>query len=80
VVAAYNLPGVPDKGLKLTGPVLADIYLGKITKWNDPRIVELNPELSLPDADIITVHRSDGSGTTFGPIIYRLSVPNGETK
>jgi len=65
VVAAYNLPGVPDKGLKLTGPVLADIYLGKITKWNDPRIVELNPELSLPDADIITVYRSDGSGTTF---------------
>jgi phosphate transport system substrate-binding protein len=65
VVAAYNLPGVPDKGLKLTGPVLADIYLGKITKWNDPRIVELNPDLSLPDADIITVHRSDGSGTTF---------------
>jgi phosphate transport system substrate-binding protein len=65
VVAAYNLPGVPDKGLKLTGPILADIYLGKITKWNDPQIVELNPELSLPDADIITVHRSDGSGTTF---------------
>jgi phosphate transport system substrate-binding protein len=65
VVAAYNIPGVPDKGLKLTGPVLADIYLGKITKWDDPRIVELNPELSLPDADIIVVHRSDGSGTTF---------------
>jgi phosphate transport system substrate-binding protein len=65
VVAAYNIPGVPDKGLKLTGPVLADIFLGKITKWNDPRIVELNPELSLPDADIVTVHRSDGSGTTF---------------
>lgn len=65
VVAAYNIPGVPDKGLKLTGPVLADIFLGQITKWNDPRIVELNPELSLPDADIITVHRSDGSGTTF---------------
>lgn len=65
VVAAYNIPGVPDKGLKLTGPLLADIFLGKIAKWNDPRIVELNPELSLPDADIITVHRSDGSGTTF---------------
>jgi len=65
VVAAYNIPGVPDKGLKLTGPILADIYLGKITKWNDPQIVELNPELSLPDADIVTVHRSDGSGTTF---------------
>jgi phosphate transport system substrate-binding protein len=65
VVAAYNIPGVPDKGLKLTGPILADIFLGKITKWNDPKIVELNPELSLPDADIVTVHRSDGSGTTF---------------
>ena len=65
VVAAYNIPGVPDKGLKLTGPVLADIFLGKITKWNDPQIVELNPELSLPDADIIVAHRSDGSGTTF---------------
>jgi phosphate transport system substrate-binding protein len=65
VVAAYNIPGVPDKGLKLSGPILADIYLGKITKWNDPQIVELNPELSLPDADIVTVHRSDGSGTTF---------------
>jgi phosphate transport system substrate-binding protein len=65
VVAAYNIPGVPDKGLKLTGPLLADIFLGKIAKWNDPRIAELNPELSLPDADIITVHRSDGSGTTF---------------
>src|SRR5918995_5804513 len=65
VVAAYNIPGVPDKGLKLTGPILSDIFLGKITKWNDPKIVELNPELSLPDADIVTVHRSDGSGTTF---------------
>src|ERR671918_2762905 len=65
VVPAYNIPGVPDKGLKLTGPVLADIFLGTITKWNDPQIVELNPDLSLPDADIVTVHRSDGSGTTF---------------
>lgn len=65
VVAAYNIPGVPDKGLKLTGPILADIFLGKITKWNDPQIVELNPELNLPDADIIVAHRSDGSGTTF---------------
>src|ERR687891_1416544 len=65
VVPAYNIPGVPDKGLKLTGPVLADIFLGTITKWNDPQIVELNPDLTLPDADIVTVHRSDGSGTTF---------------
>src|SRR5918995_2393511 len=65
VVPAYNIPGVPDKGLKLTGPVLADIFLGTITKWNDPQIVELNPDLTLPDTDIVTVHRSDGSGTTF---------------
>ncbi|MDQ3853151.1 MAG: phosphate ABC transporter substrate-binding protein PstS [Thermoproteota archaeon] len=64
VVAAYNLPGI-DKGLKLTGPVLADIFAGKITRWDDQRIRELNPDLSLPAADIITVHRSDGSGTTF---------------
>ncbi len=65
VVAAYNLPGVPESGLNLTGPILADIFLGNIANWNDPRIVELNPELTLPDAEIITVHRSDGSGTTF---------------
>ena len=65
VVAAYNLPGI-DKGLKLTGPVLADIFAGKITRWDDPKISELNPDLSLPTAaDIVVVHRSDGSGTTF---------------
>jgi phosphate transport system permease protein/phosphate transport system substrate-binding protein len=64
VVAAYNIPGV-DKGLKLTGPLLADIFAGKITRWDDPRIVELNSGISLPSADIVTVHRSDGSGTTF---------------
>jgi phosphate transport system substrate-binding protein len=65
VVAAYNLPGI-DKGLKLTGPVLADIFAGKITRWDDPRIRELNPDLALPSAsDIVVVHRSDGSGTTF---------------
>jgi phosphate transport system substrate-binding protein len=64
VVGAYNIPGI-DKGLKLTGPVLADIFAGKITRWDDQRIVELNAGVSLPPADIITVHRSDGSGTTF---------------
>src|SRR3712207_6162850 len=64
VVAAYNIPGI-DKGLKLTGPVLADIFAGKISRWDDPRIVELNTGIQLPSADIITVHRSDGSGTTF---------------
>ena len=65
VVAAYNLPGIPDKGLKLTGEVLADIFLGKITKWNDPKIQSLNTDKSLPGDDIVVVHRSDGSGTTF---------------
>src|ERR687894_592093 len=62
VVAAYNLPGI-DKGLKLTGPVLADIFAGKITRWDDQRIRELNPDLSIPAADVVVVHRSDGSGT-----------------
>ena len=65
VVVAYNIPGMPNKGLKLTGPVLADIFLGKITKWNDPKIQSLNPGVSLPGEDIIVVHRSDGSGTTY---------------
>ena len=65
VVAAYNIPSIPNKGLKLTGPILADIFLGKITKWNDPKIQSLNADASLPAADIIVVHRSDGSGTTY---------------
>jgi phosphate transport system substrate-binding protein len=64
VVAAYNIPGV-QSGLNLTGPVLAEIFLGNITNWNDPQIAELNRGISLPDADIVTVHRSDGSGTTY---------------
>lgn len=61
-VAAYNLKGV--KKLNLTGAVLADIFAGKIKKWNDPAIARLNPNAKLPDANIVTVHRSDGSGTT----------------
>jgi phosphate transport system substrate-binding protein len=65
VVAAYNIPGIPSKALKFTGPVLADIFLGKITKWNDPQIQALNPGKTLPSANIVVVHRSDGSGTTF---------------
>lgn len=64
VALAYNLPGF-TKGLKLSGEVIADIFLGKITKWNDPAIQRLNPDLNLPDKDILVVHRSDGSGTTF---------------
>ena len=62
VVPAYNLP---VEGLKLTGPILADIFLGNITKWNDPKIQEINPDLTLPAEDIVVVHRSDGSGTTY---------------
>ncbi|HVC59165.1 MAG TPA: phosphate ABC transporter substrate-binding protein PstS [Acetobacteraceae bacterium] len=60
-----NIPGVKPNQLKLTGPVLADIYLGTITKWNDKQIVALNPGLKLPSLAIAPVHRADGSGTTF---------------
>ncbi len=63
ITVAYNLPGI-SSGLKLTGPVVADIFLGTITNWNDPAITALNPDLTLPDHAISTVHRSDGSGTT----------------
>ena len=62
VVPAFNLEGVEE--LNLTGQVLANIFLGNITKWNDPAIAQLNPNASLPDAEIAVVHRSDGSGTT----------------
>jgi phosphate transport system permease protein/phosphate transport system substrate-binding protein len=65
VAVSYNIPGIQDNSLKLSGPVIADIFLGKITTWNDPRIQELNPDLTLPTNNINTVHRSDGSGTTF---------------
>src|SRR5690242_7927186 len=65
VVAAYNIPSDSNKGLKLTGPVLADIFLGKIKKWNAPEIQSINPGVSLPSNDIVVVHRSDGSGTTY---------------
>ncbi|HUN41105.1 MAG TPA: phosphate ABC transporter substrate-binding protein PstS [Acetobacteraceae bacterium] len=60
-----NIPGVQPNQLKLTGPVLADIYLGKITRWNDKAITALNPDLKLPHTAIAPVHRADGSGTTF---------------
>jgi len=62
VVVTYNLPIKSE--LKLTPEVISDIFLGKITKWNDPRIVEINKGIALPDKDITVVHRSDGSGTT----------------
>ena len=60
-----NLPDVKPNELKLTGALIADIYLGKITKWNDPKIAELNPGVKLPSLTIAPVHRADGSGTTF---------------
>jgi phosphate transport system substrate-binding protein len=65
VVAIVNLEGVAPGQLKLTGPVLADIYLGKVTKWNAPEIAALNPGVKLPAEDITVVHRADGSGTSF---------------
>ena len=65
VVPVVNLPGIQTRQLRLTGALLADIYLGKITKWNDPAIAALNPGLKLPDAQIAVVRRADGSGTTF---------------
>ena len=63
-VPVYNLPGVSGE-IKFSGAVLADIFLGKVTKWNDPVLVKLNPAAKLPATDITVVHRSDGSGTTY---------------
>src|SRR5260370_14822331 len=68
-VPVYNIPGVSAE-LRFTGPVLADIFLGKITKWNDAAIRTLNPGVSLPDTDITVVHRSDGSRTTYISVAY----------
>jgi phosphate transport system substrate-binding protein len=65
VVPVINVKGINPGQLKLSGQVLGDIYLGKITKWNDPAIKALNPGLALPDADIAAVRRADGSGTSF---------------
>ena len=65
VVPVVNIQGIAPGQLKLTGPVLGDIFLGKITKWSDPAIKALNPSLALPDAAITPVRRADGSGTTF---------------
>jgi phosphate transport system substrate-binding protein len=65
VVVIVNLPDIKENQLKLTGPVLADIFAGKITKWNDPKLAELNAGLKLPNLAIAPVHRADGSGTTY---------------
>jgi phosphate transport system substrate-binding protein len=65
VVPVVKVEGIKPGQLKFTGPLLADIYLGKVTKWNDPAIAGLNPGVKLPNREITVVHRSDGSGTTF---------------
>lgn len=72
VVPAYNLP--VKQTLKFSGPVLADIFLGKITKWNDPALAKLNPGVKLPNRQIVTVHRADGSGTTYIWVDYLAKV------
>jgi phosphate transport system substrate-binding protein len=72
VVPVYNLANV--KELKFTGPVLADIFLGKVTKWNDAAIAKLNPGVSLPATDITVAHRADGSGTTYIWVDYLSKV------
>jgi phosphate transport system substrate-binding protein len=64
VVVTYNVPGVTQP-LRLSGDVISDVFLGKITKWNDQRIAALNPGVTLPTTDVLVVHRSDGSGTTY---------------
>lgn len=65
VVVTYNLPSLGSTKLRLDGATIADIFQGKIVRWNDPRLATLNPGVSLPAADIVVVHRSDGSGTSF---------------
>lgn len=65
VVAVVNVEGVTPGQLKMTGPLLADIYMGKITKWNAPEIAALNPGVKLPALDVTVVHRADSSGTSF---------------
>ena len=65
VVLTWNLPSLGSTQLKLDGPTIAAIFLGQITRWNDPRMVALNPGVKLPNEDMLVVHRSDGSGTTY---------------
>jgi phosphate transport system substrate-binding protein len=73
VVPVYNIEGAPP-GLKFTGPVLADIFLGKIKKWSDPALAKINPGVKLPAGDITVVHRSDGSGTSFIWVDYLAKI------
>ena len=73
VVPIYNVPGLSQE-LKFSGPVLANMFLGKIAKWNDPAIAALNPGVTLPGTDIVVAHRSDGSGTTYIWVDYLSKV------
>ncbi len=80
-VPVYNLQGINAGEIKFSGEVLADIYLGKIKKWNDPAVAALNKGINLPDENITVVHRSDGSGTTFIWVNYLSKVsPEWKTK
>jgi phosphate transport system substrate-binding protein len=72
-VPIYNIPGISDQ-LKFSGPLLADIFLGKVTKWNDPAIVKLNPRVNLPSVAITVAHRSDASGTSYIWVDYLAKV------
>jgi phosphate transport system substrate-binding protein len=65
VVVTYNLPSLGNTKLKFDGDLLVEIFMGRVTKWNDPKIAALNPGVKLPDIDLVVVHRSDGSGTTY---------------
>ncbi len=74
VIPVVNVSGITPGKLRLTGPLLADIFLGKVKTWNDPAIASLNPGVNLPAATIAVVHRSDGSGTTFNWVHYLSQV------
>ena len=74
VVPVVNLDGIKSGDMRFTGTLLADIYLGKIRRWDHPSIRELNPELKLPNIPITVVHRTDGSGTTFNWVNYLSKV------
>ena len=74
IVTVVNLDGVKPGGIVIDGPTLAQIYLGKITKWNDPALKAMNPKVNLPDLAIVAIHRADGSGTTFNFTDYLSKV------
>ena len=74
IVPVVNLEGIKPGELYIDGPTLADIFMGKITKWDDPAIAKANPGVKLPSSAIAVVHRSDGSGTTFNFSYYLAEV------